>query len=136
MRIPQRKGYILIIDDEPAWRDFSQDTLTDEGYLVRTANALNEALHLLQEDGYDLIVVSSDLLQPEEKDLLDRLIARCKNAHLVVVSEPSLSRTHALTQSRAAFKLGAKDWVSKPMGKRPLLSLINALLLGHPGGTR
>ncbi len=132
----QRKGYILIVDDEPAWRDFSRVTLTDDGFLVKTASALGEALSLLQQDGYDLIVISSDLLEPEEKELLDNLVARCKDASLVIMSEPFLSRTRSLAESRSAFKLGAKDWISKPMGRRTLLNLINALLAGNPAGMK
>ena len=133
MDTQRSKGVILIIDDEPAWRDFSQVTLTDDGYLVETASALGEALRLFQQDGYDLIVISSDLLEPEEKELLDNLIARCKKAHLVVVSEPA-SRTRSLAESRRAFKTGANDWISKPMGRSTLLNLIDALLTSHSGG--
>jgi DNA-binding response OmpR family regulator len=133
MDIRQSKGYILIIDDEPAWRDFSQATLADDGYDVKTASALGEALSFLKQDGYDLIVIDSDLLEPEEKELLDSLIARCKKAHLIVMSEPA-SGTRSLAESRRAFKLGADDWISKPMGKSPLLSMIKALLAARAGG--
>lgn len=134
MDTQRSKGYILIIDDEPAWRDFSQTTLAGDGYDVKTASALAEALSLLQQNGYDLIVISSDLLEPEEKELLDNLIVRSKKAYLVVMSEPA-SRTRSLAESRRAFKLGAKDWVIKPMGTSTLINLIKTLLLAsHAGG--
>ncbi len=122
------KGYILIIDDESVWCDFSRITLTDEGYLVETASALGEALYSLKQDGHDLIVINSDLLKPEEKDILDNLIARSSKTRLIVMSDPALSRTHALAQSRAAFKMGAEDWVRKPLGKNPLIELFRSLL--------
>jgi DNA-binding response OmpR family regulator len=131
MNAQQDKGYILIVDDEPAWRAFSQVTLTKEGYSVETASALGEALTLLQQDGYDLVVVNADLLEPEEREILDKLVTRCKGKRLVIVSEPFLSRTRSLAESRQAFKMGASDWVSKPLGKRTLLDFINALLTGR-----
>ena len=136
MNIQRSKVYVLIIDDEPAWRKFSQGMLIDDGYVVETADALSETFRLLQQDGYDLVVISSDLLKAEEKEILDNLGARCQKTRLVVMSEPFLSRTRSLAESRAALKLGAKDWFSKPMGRRPLISLIDALLVGHSGGTR
>jgi two-component system response regulator PilR (NtrC family) len=129
----QRKGYILIVDDEPTWRDFSHETLTKDGYEVQTAGALGEALSFLRRDVYDLIVIDSDLLEPEEKELLDNLIARCKRAHLIVMSAPS-SRTRSLAESRRAFKLGVDDWITKPMGRSTLLNLIKSLLPGQAGG--
>jgi DNA-binding NtrC family response regulator len=121
------KGFILIIDDEPNWRDFSEITLEDEGYLVETVSALAEAINLLEEDGYDFVVVNSDLLEPQEKEVLNNLINYSSKTRLIVMSDPTLSRTHALAQSRAAFKLGAEDWVSKPMGRNPLIELFGRL---------
>jgi DNA-binding response OmpR family regulator len=132
MNTKRSKGYVLIVDDEPVWRNFSWLTLTDEGYRVETASELGEALSLLQQDGYDLVFVSSDLLQPDEVDLLGKLIARCQNKHLVVMSEPSLSRTRSLSESRKAFKLGADEWVRKPLGKRTLLDLVDAFFPNRP----
>ena len=133
MEKQQSKGYILIVDNEPAWREFSQGTLMDDGYAVETTDALSEAFRLVQQDGYDLIVISSDLLRAEEKEVLDNLIARCKKGRLVVMSEPFLSRTRSLAESRVALKLGARHWISKPMGRRPLINLIDALLVSHSG---
>lgn len=121
------KGYILIIDAEPTWRDFSEITLEDEGYFVETVSALAEAITLLEQDGYDFVVVNSDLLEPKEKDILNNLINYSRKTRLIVMSDPTLSRTHALAQSRAAFKMGAEDWVSKPMGRNPLIELFGRL---------
>lgn len=134
MKMQKGKGYILIIDDEPAWREFSQKALMGDGYEVRTASEINEALNLLQQNGYDLIVVDSDLLEPREKELLSDLIERGKKARVVVMSEPA-SRTRSLADSRMAFKLGADDWISKPLGRISLLDLIKALFSAPAGIT-
>jgi DNA-binding response OmpR family regulator len=132
MNTKRSKGYVLIVDDEPVWRNFSWLTLTDEGYRVETASELGEALNLLQEDGYDIVFVSSDLLGQDEIELLVKLIARRKDKRLVVMSEPSLSRTLSLAESRKALKLGADEWVRKPLGKRSLLDLVDAFFPSRP----
>lgn len=131
MAIEGTKGDILIIDDEPTWRRFSETTLIDDGYRVATVGALHEALELLLGDCYDLVVVNADFLQPEEREILATIVSRCENKRLVVMSEPFTSRTRALSESRTAFKLGADEWISKPLGRRSLLDTIEFLITGQ-----
>ena len=128
MDVHRSKGHILIVDDEPSWREFSRVTLTNSGYFVRTAATLDQALGLLHGDGYDLVVINSEVLVPEGKAFLQELTAYCRHARLVVMSEPFLSRTRALAEARAAYKLGAQDWITKPMGRQPLINLFETLL--------
>jgi DNA-binding response OmpR family regulator len=129
------KACILVVDDEPAWREFTQLILTNDGYRVETASALGEALKLLAKEGQDLIVVSADLLTPQEEENMDALVDRCRGKKFVVMSEPYL-RTKSLAESRLAFRLGADDWAIKPLGRSTLLELIDNLLGQRRGDTQ
>ena len=53
----------LVVDDEPALLDLVQDILEGAGYIVETVTSGIEALALLKERRFDLII--SDIRMPE-----------------------------------------------------------------------
>ncbi|MDD4985913.1 MAG: PAS domain S-box protein [Dehalococcoidales bacterium] len=55
-------GRILVVDDEPAILAFLKKVLGGEGYDVTTAGSGREALEMIKEQGYDLII--SDVKMP------------------------------------------------------------------------
>lgn len=57
-----RQPHILIVDDEPAIREFLAFVLEDEGYDVRTAEDGREALEVARRDSPDIVV--TDLMMP------------------------------------------------------------------------
>lgn len=56
-------GRILVVDDEAGIRHLLQNALTDEGYLVKTANRAMEALSILENTSFDLAII--DLMLPD-----------------------------------------------------------------------
>jgi signal transduction histidine kinase len=87
----QAKTDVLIVDDEPAWRDMLQDSLPD-GYSVKTAASYGQAFDLLTRNQFRLLVVDVHLGQGDEtnKDGL-KLIAEidrlAPNLPVVVVTK-------------------------------------------------
>ncbi len=63
---------ILLVDDEADFLDIMTEFIEDEGYAVKTATNGKEALHILEQDNFDLIV--SDINMPGMKgfELLDK----------------------------------------------------------------
>ena len=57
-------GYVLVVDDEPALRQFAARVLDEEGFLTREAKDGAEALELLNADGALVDVVVSDIVMP------------------------------------------------------------------------
>lgn len=53
----ERQFHLLVIDDEPAIRTSLQAYLGDLGYLADGAGSAEEAMRLLQERVYDLLIV-------------------------------------------------------------------------------
>ena len=63
-----RKDYkgdssLLVVDDEVAIANMAKEILSNNGYQVDTANSAKEALLLLEEKKYDLVI--SDIIMPE-----------------------------------------------------------------------
>src|SRR6185437_14170869 len=74
-------NHVLIVDDEAEIRDSLESILTEEGYLVATAATAGEALTLIADVSYDVVLL--DIWLPD-RDGLDALadIRQMDSAHL------------------------------------------------------
>lgn len=113
---------VLIVDDEPGYRDMLALHLTRAGYQVETAAGGREALELLSSLSVDLIL--SDVIMPEMSglDLLDELDHRGIFTPVIVMSAYGNLET-----AIEAMKRGAYDYVPKPAHKDELLLTITKL---------
>lgn len=57
------KKRLLVVEDEPDLHDLYVNILTNEGFLVDSANSGNKALEYLTRGGYDLVLL--DVMLPE-----------------------------------------------------------------------
>ena len=115
---------ILIVDDEESLRLTFSMFLKREGFTnVTTAATLQEALQAISEKVFDLII--SDIVLEGEKgtDLLRHIRETGINCPVVMITGfPNLE-----TASQAV-RLGAFDYISKPVNKEKLLKLVNQAL--------
>jgi diguanylate cyclase (GGDEF)-like protein len=117
------RGRILAVDDQLYFRVFLEDLLAQEGYEVETAGSGEEALARLESQRYDLIL--TDLIMPgmDGGELVQRVKARLPDQDLVVVT--SVADVHTAVD---AMKLGAIDYLLKPIDKSALLRAVGGLL--------
>ena len=118
-------NHVLIVDDEAEIRDSLEAILSEEGYLVTTAATAGEALTLLADALYDVVLL--DIWLPD-RDGLDALadIRQMDSAHLpeVVI----ISGHGTIEAAVRATKLGAYDFLEKPLSlDRTLIVLKNAI---------
>jgi len=118
-------NHVLIIDDEAEIRDSLESILVEEGYTVTTAATAGEALTLIADASYDVVLL--DIWLPD-RDGLDALadIRQMDSAHLpeVVI----ISGHGTIEAAVRATKLGAYDFLEKPLSlDRTLLVLRNAM---------
>ena len=118
-------NHVLIVDDEAEIRDSLESILSEEGYLVTTAATAGEALTLLADALYDVVLL--DIWLPD-RDGLDALadIRQMDSAHLpeVVI----ISGHGTIEAAVRATKLGAYDFLEKPLSlDRTLIVLKNAI---------
>lgn len=114
---------ILIVDDETSMREFLSILLSREGYAVETAADAKEALALLAERSYELII--SDVRMPglDGITLLKQVKQSWPNTAVLMVTAFS-----ATEDAVEAMKLGAYDYLTKPFKVEELKVLVrNAL---------
>jgi two-component system nitrogen regulation response regulator NtrX len=118
-------NHILIVDDEAEIRESLQSILAEEGYLVTTAATAGEALTLLADAIYDVVLL--DIWLPD-RDGLDTLadIRQMESAH---IPEVVIISGHGTIEAAVrATKLGAYDFLEKPLSlDRTLIVLKNAI---------
>ncbi len=101
---------ILIVDDEESMRDFLRLMLTKEGYNITTAASGEEAVKILEENIFDLIV--SDMQLGGKLNGVDILKTAKKLSHETVVLMITAYAT--LETAIETFREGAYDYVMKP----------------------
>src|SRR3954464_14638024 len=65
--IQERKGHVLVIDDEADIRESLETLLTLEGYRVDLAQNATEGLRAMETKGYDLVLL--DLMMPDRSGM-------------------------------------------------------------------
>lgn len=114
---------ILVVDDEPSMREFLTILLEKNGYATHAAASGAEALALLQQRHFDLIV--SDIRMPDLSGL-----ALLENIKQQDLSIPVVLITAYASPEDAvlAMKNGAYDYITKPFKVDDILSVITAAL--------
>jgi len=118
-------NHILIVDDEAEIRDSLESILREEDYLVTTAATAAEALELLRDAAYDVVLL--DIWLPD-RDGLDTL-AEIRTLDRANVPEVVIISGHGTIEAAVrATKLGAYDFLEKPLSlDRTLIVLKNAM---------
>jgi two-component system nitrogen regulation response regulator NtrX len=115
---------VLLVDDEANIRRMLGALLRDEGFTV--AEAPNGNAALLQVDSVDPQVILLDLLMPPGPDGLDtlaRLRERGRNTPVIMMSGKA-----QLTDAVRAVKLGAFQFLEKPLAPEAVLVTVRAAL--------
>lgn len=117
------KTKVLVADDEEIMRDVLYALLSGEDYIVDLAEAGNQALAMLRENTYDVMLL--DLLMPDMDGLeVLQKLQNLEDKPAVIV----LTAFATLEKAVKATKLGAFDFIAKPFkNDEILLALRNAL---------
>ncbi len=114
---------ILIVDDEEAIREVVYSMLCVAGYQCKHAASGLEALALLQEEEFELML--SDLMMPELDGigLLERAKERYPDMPVVMVTA-----VHDISIALRALRNGAYDYLLKPFEREQLLASVRRAL--------
>src|SRR5436190_14828454 len=112
---------LLIVDDEKNMRLSLKTMLSDEGYNVRTVESAEEALSVLGQEEFFLVITDARLGGMSGYDFLAR-------AHSQWPDLPLLMMTAYATPKLAveAIKAGANDYLPKPFGPEELLQKVKS----------
>ena len=116
--------HVLIVDDEAEIRDSLASILSEEGYAITTAASATEALDLVRDAAYDVVLL--DIWLPD-RDGLD-VLADIRRLEPARVPEVVIISGHGTIEAAVrATKLGAYDFLEKPLSlDRTLIVLKNA----------
>lgn len=121
--------WALVIDDEPANRDFLMRLLEQANYEVQGASQGSEALQLAEtHEQAGLVVIDNKLPDIDGIELVARMRARYPQARIIMATmldEPALMRQ--------AFENGCDVFMVKPHG---FMELFRRLQISQPGDDR
>jgi two-component system response regulator HydG len=124
MTIDKKEIHILIVDDEESIRITFEMFLAREGYgEISTAATLEEALALINERHFDLIISDIVLEGATGTELLKYIKQTGVQCPVVMITGfPNLE------SASEAVRLGAFDYISKPVNKETLLRFVRQAL--------
>ena len=114
---------ILIVDDELSIVDVLRTLLKKNGYTITTASDGAEALKLLEEQVFDLLI--TDIRLPEIDGITLLKHARELQSHLAVIVMTAYAKVDSAVE---AMKMGAFDYVTKPFKFEELLLTVHRAL--------
>ncbi|HFC29464.1 MAG TPA: sigma-54-dependent Fis family transcriptional regulator [Oceanospirillales bacterium] len=112
--------HILIVDDEPDIRNLISDILADEGYSVATAANGDEANEQVKQRPPQLILL--DIWMPDIDGI--SLLKSWMENKLVNVPIVMMSGHGTVETAVEATRLGAKDFIEKPLSLAKLLQTV------------
>ncbi|MXN80149.1 response regulator [Burkholderia sp. 4701] len=120
---------ILSLDDEPVQADLIRDLLNCEGFDVRSVSTGAQAIHCLEVDAVDLVVLDWTIPDISGLEVLAWIRARIGS------KLPVLFVTNRVSEDQlvVALEAGADDYMVKPIRHRELIARVRALLRrAHP----
>ena len=122
--MPKQTEKILVADPDPAVLDLvAQQTLGPQGYQVATAGDGSLALKLALRYTPDIVITALDLPGLSGRDLMTAL--RSQGFECVVIATGPKGAEAVAMQ---AFRLGAKDYLTKPLREAELVAAIDRAL--------
>jgi len=114
---------ILVVEDEAIMRDSLRDWLTDGGYPVETAEHGEEALKVVGEQDFSLLILDMKLPGKNGLEVLREAKAQKPKINgIIITAYPSIET------AVEAMKLGAVDYLPKPFSLDALEKLIQQTL--------
>jgi two-component system response regulator PilR (NtrC family) len=128
-----RKPAVLVVDDEPDLCELLSMTLQRMDLIPRTANNVAAARRLLKTEQFDLCLTDMQLPDGDGLELVEWMQQHTPSVPVAVITAHGNMETAV-----RALKLGAFDFVSKPLdlsGLRKLVSAAIKLSVSNDGDT-
>ena len=117
------RSRILVVDDEESIRFTFENFLSEEGYDVTTAVNYNDALAVLDQKEFDLIIIDIILGGKTGLDLVEEIRARDLRCQVVIITAAPTAESVS-----DAFKKDVFEYISKPVYKDELLRVTREAL--------
>jgi two-component system alkaline phosphatase synthesis response regulator PhoP len=108
-------AYILVVDDEGAIRYSISKTLQRVGYQVHTAASGEEALEMMTQQGYDVVLTDIRMPGVSGVELLAEIKEQAPDAVVIL-----LTGYASLETAIESLRLGAHDYLVKPSSSQDI----------------
>ncbi len=118
-------NHLLIVDDEAEIREALGEILKEDGYAVTSTASASEAMVLLRDASYDVLLL--DIWLPDRDGL--EVLTEIRSLEIESLPEVIIISGHGTIETAVrATKLGAFDFLEKPLSiDRTLILLKNAV---------
>jgi DNA-binding NtrC family response regulator len=104
------KASILIIEDEEPFRNSMKAILEGEDYVVHSAENGLEALNLIKQMFFDIILVDFNLPDMNGLDLIKKALAMSRDTIPLIITG-----TSSIETAVESMRIGAHDYLIKPV---------------------
>ena len=103
------QGRLLVVDDEKLIRLALREKLEEEGFMISEAGSGAEAMKLIKENEYDLVLLDYKLPDLDGIEILKKSLALATDPTFIIMTAYS-----TVESAVEAMKLGAFDYINKP----------------------
>jgi len=118
-----KKAKIFIIDDEESIRDSCSQVLTKDGYSVRTAADGREAVNILNESRFDIILLDLKLPGIPGIKILKKITNSTPEVPVIIITGFA-----SIESAVNTIKQGAFDYLAKPFSPEELRTIVKKAL--------
>lgn len=113
---------VLLVDDEEDFTEALSKRLEARNLKVRTVNSGEDAVHMVDEQSFDVIILDLAMPGMDGLETLQRIKANHPDAEIIMLTG------HASVKSSVeAMKIGAEDLMEKPVDMTALMTKIEEL---------
>jgi DNA-binding NtrC family response regulator len=110
---------LLVVDDEKNMRLSLETIMAQEGYQYRAAESAEEALRLLQQEEFFMVITDARLSGMSGYDFLGKVHTRWPNLPILMITAYATPKLAV-----DAIKAGAMDYLAKPFAPEELLHAV------------
>ena len=112
-------GYVLVVEDSAIDRDKINETLLRDRHHVRAVERGEDAISALQEEDFDLVVVSLALENEDGLRFCSHLRSNERTRQIPILA---IADESDLERSAKGLEIGVNDYILKPMDRNELLA--------------
>ncbi len=119
-------GRVLVVEDDDSLRRVTQMHLDKFGFATATTSDAEQALHTLEQSPFDVVITDLHLPGMSGLDLLKRIKVDHPETSVIVVTAFG-----TVSSAVEAMKLGAYDYITKPLHHYELNELVRRAIDHH-----
>lgn len=130
---PIEPGVILVIDDDESNRDVLNRRLIRQGHKVKSVSNGAEALRLMDEIAFDVVLLDIMMPDMDGHEVLSRIKAKEATHDIAVIMISAVNEVESVVQ---CIQAGAEDYLTKPFDPTLLQARVNSCLQKKRGRDR